>query len=53
VNQKRVGREGAVRSERTMIPLELNEHGPALNVFWSRSGGMGALSRMSLARRWR
>jgi hypothetical protein len=23
---------------------ELNEHGPALNVFWSRKSGMGALS---------
>lgn len=22
--------------------LKLNEHGPALNVFWSRFGGMGA-----------
>jgi len=24
------------------ISLALNEHGPALNVFWSRLGGMGA-----------
>jgi hypothetical protein len=31
-----------VRHRRNQSSYELNEHGPALNVFWSRNSGMGA-----------
>jgi hypothetical protein len=30
------------RNRRNQSFYELNEHGPALNVFWSRKSGMGA-----------
>jgi len=37
VSQKRVGRRHLVRRKRrNQNSYQLNEHGPALNVFWSR-----------------
>jgi hypothetical protein len=34
--------EPGSRSRRNQSSYKLNEHGAALNVFWSRSSGMGA-----------
>ena len=45
VSQKRVGRRQPGNGRRrNHNSYQLNEHGPALNVFWSRGSGMGALS---------
>ena len=45
VSQKRVGRRPPGNGRRrNHNSYQLNEHGPALNVFWSRGSGMGALS---------
>jgi len=42
VSHKRVGRGGLAQVPRNQSSDKLNEHGPALNVFWSRRSGMGA-----------
>src|SRR5207245_3887070 len=42
VSHKRVGRGGLAQVPRNQSSEKLNEHGPALNVFWSRLSGMGA-----------
>src|SRR5262245_21303172 len=45
VSQKRVGRRQPGNGRRrNHNSYQLNEHGPALKVFWSRGSGMGALS---------
>ncbi|PYX49237.1 MAG: hypothetical protein DMG76_37800 [Acidobacteria bacterium] len=31
--------------QRTTVLYKVNEHGPALKVFWSRCGGMGVAER--------
>jgi hypothetical protein len=42
VSQKRVGRRRLATGADEPKLFKLNEHGPVLNVFWSRRSGMGA-----------